>query len=1246
MPRRYAHMTLALVFALIASSAMFVAAPPPAVRAATTFTVNTTADLYPGDGVCNSVLPGGCTLRDALNEATDVAGTDPVQISFAIPLNDPGRAIDPVTSTSTWVIRPVASYKFITRDNITIDGFTQQQVGVTNPNGPAVVIDGSNLNAALVPSGSAFVFSGSGNTVRSLAIINYRSIVAGSETLEGIALEFETGSNNNKVQGCYIGVDAFGRSKASNTIGILIRSNGNTIGGDRTRQDQRNVIAGNIQTGILIDGNSSATNGINNKIWGNYIGLNGFGTAPLGNGGSGISIRRGGSNLIGTPPIESQPNWVERNMISGNGQHGIFIQDSRNNEIYGNWIGTDANGNLAIPNTRNGIQLESTGGSSIDNIIGGNINQYMRNTISGNGEYAIRVQGDRTSGTVIQSNLIGPAASGFLLTGTYTQSGILIDSGADSSVVGGLGGPSGLLPGEGNLIAGNKGDAVAIDSSIGLPSSLTLSNTVQGNFIGVSEYSALNGSQTQLGNQGRGVVVVGSRGTSVIGNIVGGNGGVGILISGGSFITARSNTVGLRRSTNRNLGGSGGFTVPTANDGDGIQVQGGRTVQIGGVNVSDGNLIGSNNGDGIDVTSSISTTVQSNRIGFLIAPDSKPYSVGNSGLGLKVAGSGLLPTATTATTGTLVASNTIGANLSGGVRITNSFTSTLDANQVNQNIGIGILIDGGGYNTQIKGGTVYSNTVTGVQIGGSAQRVSVRSVSISGNAVPSGTNTVVGDNRKAIVLNPTTPVEGSSANPNHDIDAPFGLRMNQAGRLSGRVRVTKAPDVPTPGSCQGCTFQFFTPNPKTLDGQGKDEITGLTPTIDANGYFTVTLSSGIPRQLIVIATDKDGNTSEPAVFTANYQPLQIGPPRSGTAAPGDTVRYTHWITNTGNIDLDDVVLTTRSTRGWTTGLEPPDQTVSLPGLGGSRQVTLTVKLPSGGTSTVWAGNVDQSSITAKSTSVVTASAIVTDTTTVVGEFQLEVTPTAPNGQGAPNTTVPYIFTLNNTGNLTGTATVTATSFLVGPGGILLSPVFTRAAGWTTNITPTLLPLLPGTPRGTTVFLDVPPNAQSGAVVKTQFAVTVTSPAPVQTFYYTATTTVSDQPVVTIFPDREGDGAAGETSTFEHTVSNLGNTQLRLKLTGTSSQGSLVTFRSKDQTRFPIDANGEFTLGTANSQSGGVFNFFVDIAVSRELTRGDTDLITINLTRVSDGTTVGGVQDTINITRGAIFPRLYLPITRR
>ncbi|HEU4323568.1 MAG TPA: right-handed parallel beta-helix repeat-containing protein [Roseiflexaceae bacterium] len=1245
MPRRYAHMTLALVFALIATSAMFVAAPPSPVRAATTFTVNTTADTYPGDGVCNSVLPGGCTLRDALNQAADVAGTDAVQVVFDIPLNDPGRAIDPVTSTSTWVIRPVASYTFITRDNITIDGFTQQQVGVTNPNGPAVVVDGSNLNAALVPSGSAFVFSGSGNTVRSMAIINYRSVSAGSETLEGIALEFETGSNNNKVQGCYIGVDAFGRSKASNTIGILIRSNGNIIGGDRTRQDQRNVISGNIQTGIVIDGNSSTTSGINNKIWGNYIGLNGFGTAPLGNGGSGISIRRGGNNLIGTPPIVGQPNWVERNMISGNGQHGIFIQDSQSNEIYGNWIGTDANGNLAIPNVRNGIQLESTGGSSNGNVIGGNVNQYMRNTISGNGEYAIRVQGDRTSGTVIKSNLIGPAASGFLLTGTYTQSGILIDSGADLSAVGGLGGPSGVIPGEGNLIAGNKGDAVVIDSSIGLPSSLTLSNTVQGNFIGVSEYSAVNGSQTSLGNQGRGVVVIGSRGTSVIGNIVGGNTGVGVAIGGGSFITVRSNTIGLRRAPNRNVGGSGGFTVPTPNGGEGILVLGGRTVQIGGVNISDGNLIGSNSGDGIDVTSSFSTTVQSNRIGFLIAPDSKPYAVGNNGLGLKVTGLGATPTLTTATTGTLVLNNTIGANTSGGIQITNSYTSTLEGNQVNQNTGIGILVDGGGFNTQIRSGTVYSNTVAGVQVNGTAKRVSVRSVSISGNAVAGNPSTPVGDNRKAIVLNPTTPVDGNANNPNHDIDAPFGLRMNQAGRLTGRVRVTKAPNPPTPGSCQGCTFQFFTPNPKTLDGQGKDLIQNLSPVIDANGYFTVTLTTGIPRQLVVVATDQDGNSSEPAVFTPNYLPLEIGPARSGTASPGDTVRYTHWITNNSNIDLEDVSLTTRSTRGWTTGLEPPVQTVSILGGGGTRQVTLTVTLPKGGTSTVWAGNVDQSSITAKSTSVVTASAIVTDTTTVLGEFDLDVTPPAPNGRGAPDTTVPYIFTLENTGNLTGTSTVTATSFLVGPGGVLFSAAFTRAAGWTTTITPTELPLLPGTPRGTTVLVGIPRNAPSGTVVKTQLSVTVTSPA-LQTFYYTATTTVSDQPVVTIFPDREGDGAAGETTSFEHTVSNLGNTQLRLKLTGTSSQGSKVTFRSKDQTRFPIDANGEFTLNTANSPSGGVFNFFVDIAVSRELTRGDTDLITINLTRVDDGTTIGGVQDTINVTRGAIFPRLYLPITRR
>ncbi len=69
-------------------------------------------------------------------------------------------------------------------------------------------------------------------------------------------------------------------------------ASGNIIGGLST--PARNVISGNIEYGIFLGDTKS------NSIFGNYIGLNAGGIAPLGNALSGIDLTSGAqNNLIG-----------------------------------------------------------------------------------------------------------------------------------------------------------------------------------------------------------------------------------------------------------------------------------------------------------------------------------------------------------------------------------------------------------------------------------------------------------------------------------------------------------------------------------------------------------------------------------------------------------------------------------------------------------------------------------------------------------------------------------------------------------------------------------------------------------------------------------------------------------------------------------------------------------------------------------------------------------------------------------
>ena len=141
------------------------------------------------------------------------------------------------------------------------------------------------------------------------------------------------------------------------------------IGG--TNAADRNVILGmgRHNPGISISG------GHTNRVLGNYIGTNSTGTAAqevvTEQMGSGKLIVPYG-NIIGTGVVGS------RNVISGN-ENGVYIL-SNDNFVVNNFIGTNAAGTEAIPNT-DGIEI--FGEPASGNQIGGKI-AGEGNLISGN----------------------------------------------------------------------------------------------------------------------------------------------------------------------------------------------------------------------------------------------------------------------------------------------------------------------------------------------------------------------------------------------------------------------------------------------------------------------------------------------------------------------------------------------------------------------------------------------------------------------------------------------------------------------------------------------------------------------------------------------------------------------------------------------------------------------------------------------------------------------------------------------
>src|SRR6266446_2296633 len=101
-------------------------------------------------------------------------------------------------------------------------------------------------------------------------------------------------------------------------------SRNNLIGG--TTAAARNVISGNVLTGILAGGTTT-----NVTVQGNYIGTNALGTAPVGNGHWGVNL---GANSIIGGTTAGAGNVISANGVSGSNWGGVFLQSG--NLLQGN----------------------------------------------------------------------------------------------------------------------------------------------------------------------------------------------------------------------------------------------------------------------------------------------------------------------------------------------------------------------------------------------------------------------------------------------------------------------------------------------------------------------------------------------------------------------------------------------------------------------------------------------------------------------------------------------------------------------------------------------------------------------------------------------------------------------------------------------------------------------------------------------------------------------------------------------
>jgi hypothetical protein len=336
---------------------------------AATYTVTTTND---GLGV-----PG--SLREAINQANTTSDA-----TFFININIGAGGVKMITPNS-----PLPAINPANATTVVIDGTTMPGYA----GAPLVQLNGAFAGAGA----NGLTVLGGNVTVRGLVISNFSSygIYMGCPAGSGNGC---LGMSNLNVYGCYIGTDASGTAAAGNGNGIRVQANDylnpavftTNIGG--TAANQRNVISGNVQNGIVFDSPFS-DNDIN--VVNNHIGTNAAGTAAVPNGANGIFVFDTlPAGITVAPKVNiGGANAVQRNVISGNAGNGIRALNHNTLHIYirGNYIGTNAAGTGDLGNGANGILADSsTGGSSFHDFYVGGAAAGEGNTISGNGVDGIR----------------------------------------------------------------------------------------------------------------------------------------------------------------------------------------------------------------------------------------------------------------------------------------------------------------------------------------------------------------------------------------------------------------------------------------------------------------------------------------------------------------------------------------------------------------------------------------------------------------------------------------------------------------------------------------------------------------------------------------------------------------------------------------------------------------------------------------------------------------------------------------
>jgi hypothetical protein len=476
--------------------------------------------------------------------------------------------------------------------------------------GPGPGVNLPVLNGLVLGAGS------DGSTIRGLSINSFASVTSPGGTPYGAGILIL--SNNNKIEGNFIGSDTTGFISLPNATAINVQGNDNIIGGSATTLPadfcRRNLLSGHYLGGTE---DAAHINGVvrisgdRTIVQQNTVGLNRTGAAVLmPDAHQGITTVQAGATTGGSTLIGGPDHLTNGNVISGHHAGNVVVDlIASGNTVQKNYIGLDVSGTFAIPGNGIGVAfLRSTLRAPVNSLFQPVDLVISGNTISGN-TFGV-VIGENNFGsfplfnTQVTNNIIGLDPLGATEI-SNSRDGVWVKYGIGTYI-------------GSNIISGNGGNGIRIGKG--------KCSLIRSNLIGTDI-----GGTVDFGNSGNGIqlgIVVGSgipASCDVIGgskpgdgNLIANNNGNGIeivsftreeTIIGNTIINNDLNGIALDPNSSNNW--IGGFR--SAGDlllmGD-TQSQG--FTNLGPLGIS--NIIAGNHEDGINALLSNNNTIQSNFI--------------------------------------------------------------------------------------------------------------------------------------------------------------------------------------------------------------------------------------------------------------------------------------------------------------------------------------------------------------------------------------------------------------------------------------------------------------------------------------------------------------------------------------------------------------------------------------------------------------------------------------------------------